>query len=132
MVGGGEHAAVESRIVKVSRQPLGALRQHLEGVPMREQHHSQHLIDVLIGHVLVEEIGHAVDENSLRLLPRERLRQVRRPRLHLLEGLGVLQLAHGGQPGVHRLGVAGAAPRTDLAAAYGWVPRRIGPLDAAV
>ena len=47
------------------RQPLGPLRQHLEACASgRSAHDVEHALDELVGHVLVEEVAHRVDEDA--------------------------------------------------------------------
>ena len=54
-------------------QPLGPLGQDLIGVPVRRPHHLDDGFDVIVRHVLMEEVAHRVDEDHLRCRPAERL-----------------------------------------------------------
>src|SRR5262249_53942620 len=50
-------------------QTLGALREHLIGVPVRESHRRNHLLDIRKRHAFVEQITHRVDEYHAWLTP---------------------------------------------------------------
>ena len=64
------HAHPDVRVpVELGRElgePVVALRQDLEGVPVGLAHHVEHVLDVVVGDRLVEEVGHRVDEDHAR------------------------------------------------------------------
>src|SRR5947209_4528144 len=61
--GGLEHVA----------QPLRPLREDLVGMPVRCLHHPGHAANVILWHILMEQVAHGVDEDHLRRLPPQRL-----------------------------------------------------------
>jgi hypothetical protein len=54
------------------RQSIRSLGEYLEPMPVSLSHDPEHPLNELNGHVLVEEITHGVDEDSLGLLPTKR------------------------------------------------------------
>jgi len=111
-------------------QPLVPLGQDLEGVLLRAGHHVEHLGDVLIGDVLVEEVAHRVDEHDARAAPAQRHLQALRPQAQV-EALLVGVARHTAPALGERLGVAMRASGRDLRASRHRVPRGLGPLDGA-
>jgi hypothetical protein len=105
--------------------PLRPLRQDLEHMLGCLGHHVEDLVDEGDGHLLVEEVAHAVDEDSARAPPPERQRQSLGMEGDLREGPASKAL---GQP----LGVAELAAWRHLGAPGDWIPRRVRPFDRGV
>ena len=113
-------------LVLHSVRPLG---QYLVGVLRCVEHRGPHVHQKLVRYILVEEVAHAVDEDTLGLAPvawgvetvwvKGHVEAVREP------------LA-ASEPLSHCLGVAVVTPRGDLGAARDWVPCGVGPTDLAV
>ena len=53
--------------------PARSLREHLKYMPAGEIHHGEHPRDELVGHVVVEEVAHAVHEHASGLAPVQRV-----------------------------------------------------------
>ena len=100
-------------------------------MPMRLRHDRKNLADVFDGNVLVKEIAHRVDEDSLRLLPSQRKLEHVWLKGHL-KAVNVVGLAHGLQPLGHPLGVTVLTARADFGTAGYGVPGRFGPFDGGV
>ena len=108
-----------------------SLGQNLVGVPVRSLHDVADGLDVVVGHVLVEEVAHRVDEDHFRRLPPQRLRQLFRHEPEV-KSLLVRMPGHAPEPLGERLGVAVVAAGRDLGAAADGIPRRVGPFDLGV
>src|SRR2546430_4191796 len=61
------------------REPLRPLRENLEGVTPRLEHHSEHLFDEAVGNLLMEKVAHRVHEDHSRSLPPTRRVEAARP-----------------------------------------------------
>src|SRR2546423_596609 len=96
----------------------------------RAAHHVEHALDELVGHVLVKEIRHAIDENAPTGSPAERKleRAGNKPEI---EALLERMIRHATETFREGLGVAVLAARRDLRASAYRVPRRVRPLDRA-
>ena len=137
-------------VVLVVDEPLhalGALGEDQELVPRQARHRPEHLIEVGVGHVLVKEVGHRVDEVPGRLLPacgdleavleelHHREREVVLAREHVPANVAV-RLGRAALVEIPRValvvepeGVAVVAPGRDARAPDGRIPRLLGPLD---
>ena len=109
-------------------EPLGALGEHLVAVLVRRLHHLEDLVDVVVGHVLVEEVAHGVDEDGARLRPAERLVEALGAQLQLEAAL-VGVAGDAAEALGEGFGVAVGAAGADLGAARDGVPGGVGPLD---
>ena len=114
-----------------SGQAVCALGEDLVNVMRCFCDNAKHLLDEGIGHILVEEVAHGVDEDSLWLPPFQRKIQcpfvARDPK-----AMSVVGLPHGLQAFCHTLGIAIQTAGADLCAAGDGVPRCLGPFDGGV
>ena len=111
-----------------SRHPRGSLGQHLVRMLRRTRHHIDNAFDISVRHLLVEEIGHRIDEIDGGLLASKRLLQALRQQGQRKAVL-VSGRAHGLQPARQRLGVTVLAAGRNLGAPGDRVPRLLGPLN---
>jgi len=126
-----------SRGGKQCTHPGVPLCENLERVLAGHCHDNEHLSDELVGHVLVEQIGHGVDEHPARRTPTQRsvhnvpVHREPEPRAAGARVTVALILLgpHAFQPLRHcqRIAVVGAG--ADLIAPGGRIPDLIGPLD---
>ena len=97
-------------------------------MPTRVPHDPRDPEDVLVGHGLMKEVAHRVDEDHPGRPPLERLLQLVRNQPDVeakLEGMP----GHATEALRERLRVAVLAPGADLRATADGVPGRVGPLD---
>ena len=108
--------------------PFRALRQELEYVMVGLDHDIEDPPDELVGHALMEEVGHGVHEDHLRLFPSERQLKPFGPEPQI-EPLFKRMSRHTAKPLGKRLRIAMFAPGTDFRAAGDRIPGRVGPFD---
>src|ERR1700684_1604514 len=112
-------------------QPLVALGQDLERMPVGLSHDLEDPLDIGVRNALVEEVAHRVDEDHPRTRPLQWLLQPLRPELELKALL--VGVSRDAPPALGEcLGVAVRAPGRDLVAARYRVPGRLSPLDRAL
>src|SRR3569623_221254 len=124
------------------QHPVRPLREHLERVLWAGRHHAKDSGDVLVRHLLVEEVRHRVDEDALALPPAQRRAQYVGHGPHLARPAGALLsddrqaavalLTHPFEPVGERLGVAPFAARRAARAADDGVPDAVRPADVRV
>jgi DNA-binding phage protein len=111
-------------------EPIGPFSQHLKLVLRGLRHHLENPLNELSGHVLVEQVGHAVDEDQTPVTPLDR--KVERggdqakvePLLEWVTWRSAESLGESFR-------VAVFAARRDFGAAPNGVPGRVSPLDLA-
>src|SRR5712691_6987657 len=116
------------RPAKQFPQALGALGEHLIGMPVCKPHRRSHLLDIRKRHAFVEQITHRVDEYHLRLAPAQGFTKLLRNETQIeafLEGMSFYSAETLGEP----FRVAMLTTGTDLRAAANRVPGCVGPLD---
>src|SRR5262245_11743728 len=94
-------------------------------------HNSGHLLDVLVGNSVMEQVTHRVHEDHFRRRPSEWLSEFFRYDAEV-EALLVRMSGHSTEAFGKRLGVAVKTARTDLRATPHRVPGRVGPFDGGV
>lgn len=97
-------------------------------MPMRGDHHVEYFVNVVLGHIDVEQVAHGIDENPLGLPPSKW------PIQHLrlqgqLETISIVVRAHRFEPVSHSPRVAVRTAGAGMVATRHGVPRRLGPLD---
>lgn len=100
-------------------------------MPVRRQHHAADLLDVVVRHLVVEEVAHRIHENLLGRRPPDGVAQFFGHQAQIeteLEGMSFHATESLGQG----LGVAMLTPWADFSAAPDWVPSGICPLDFRV
>jgi len=112
-------------------QAFRPLREDLIMVPVRLVHDAEHTPNVLHWDLVVEKVAHAVHEDPLRGLPRDRVLQ------HVglecqFEPVAVVLVSHGLQAVRESLRVAMLTAWANLVATRHRVPRRVGPFDWGV
>ena len=111
--------------------PLRSLGQDLERMPPRHGHHAADGFDIFVGHAVLKQIAHGIDEYELGRAPGERLRQFLRDKTKI-ETLFVGMTFHSTKALGERFGIAVLAPGTDLGAAANGIPSGVGPFDMGV
>lgn len=124
----GGHGRVDITLVDVITHARRAFGEDLEGVPVRCFHGGEHLVHVIEGHALVEQVAHGVDENHARLFPRKRLFETGRSKRQVEPRLERVAL-HAAKPFREPFRIAVVATRADFRAARDRIPRRVGPFD---
>src|SRR5215211_2973862 len=109
------------------QQPLMALSEHLEDVPIAFRHDLEDLLQEVQGHLLMEQVTHGVDEYATWLTPAPRFIQAFGVKREVKAIWEVLVKAFG-----DGLGVAVFAARAYLVAPDGRVPGLVRPLDRCV
>src|ERR1039458_4849362 len=107
--------------------PLRALCEHLIGVPICFDHHSDYVFDIVVGYPWLKEVTHTVHENGSRRRPLKRFGEFLWHESKV-ETLFVGVAGHSPKSFRERLSVAMFAARTDLGATPKRVPRGVGPL----
>ncbi len=100
-------------------------------MPMGLRHDVIRAADERLGHVLVEQVAHGVDENAARVAPPEWQRELVRMERQR-EPVAIAWITHRLEPECESLSIAVLAPWTYLGAAGDRVPGRVSPLDRGV
>ncbi|CAD5253920.1 hypothetical protein BOSE21B_100047 [Bosea sp. 21B] len=100
-------------------------------MPIRQFHGVEHFRDETVRHILVEQVGHRVHEDHLRLPPTEWLLQAFGPERQI-ESVFERVSRHAAKALREPFRVAVIAAGTDLRAPGDRVPRSVGPLDRCV
>ena len=100
-------------------------------MPVGLFHDFKGLIDKVLGHCLMKEVTHRVDENHFRRFPLQWLRQPLWPQCQV-EPSFVWMANHATEALSNSLGVTIIATGADLCAAGRGVPRSVGPFDLCV
>ncbi len=127
----GSRAAKPKRELSRSRIRSDRLVSTWNVCQLARLHDPADLLDVVVGHSLVEQVAHRVDENHLGLRPPQRLGKLLGDELEV-EPLLVRMPRHAPEPLGERLGVTMRTPGTDLRAAPDRVPGGVGPFDLGV
>lgn len=98
-------------------------------MPGCPEHDFRHRSDIGIRDTVLEQIAHAIDEDSSWRRPQQGLKQLFRYESRV-ETMPVRVLRDISKSLGKRLGIAVFAAGTNLDTAPNWIPSRLGPLDA--
>ncbi len=119
------------RIEHPRPHPGGSLGQDLKDVTRRALNGGEHLGQKGVGHLIVEQVTHAVDKNPTRLAPVQRLRHPKVIPSHVFGRMRGGPRSRGPAEAVAQpFGITVLTPRRDLGAPGDRVPGRIGPVNA--
>lgn len=124
----GAHPDVLGPRTRPLSSAFRALGEYLKSVLRKIGHYSEYMLQIVLGHLLVEKVGHRVNKNAPRLLPFVRLFQLVRFNLKVFYGVIVCPY----------LFCVAVSPRNGFciakttalghsAASVGWIPCRICP-----
>jgi hypothetical protein len=109
-------------------QPIGSLGQNLVGVPVSLDHNPDDILYIRIGHIILEQVAHAVHEDGTGARPLKGLDQFLGNEAKI-EALPVWMSLNPTKPLSESLCVAVLAAWTDFSATAKGIPSRVGPLD---